>query len=317
MLLSPQRPAQAATLHVRDGQRITAEQVRRAVKSAEEESKYFRDRQVALRMALVPHRGCPARLPEGWPMEAWICYGDQKLALLVAFQVHIARRQNIWWPQLANLIFPDRREGSAQLRWNAAHNAAKILANALRANCKETTSCLDTYTPPFLIVYHLLIEMHCQKPLQAYYDACLLSGLDPTCMPWAHQTEAAIDAIFPAFRTGLIYHFFFRETDGGAEYAKWETMHGDMRLSAYLLEKNWPFRRPQMAVGQKVYKFGQNFAAAAPLLGHGAENDDDQSRAHRSGFTDSSDDSPSSSGTATSSSDGDPKHAHAEGMTTG
>lgn len=39
----------------------------------------------------------------------------------------------------------------------------------------------------------------------------------------------------------------FRETDGGAEFAEWETVHGDVRLSSYLLEKNWPFRRPQMA----------------------------------------------------------------------
>lgn len=83
------------------------------------------------------------------PTEAWICYEDQKLALLVAYQVHIARMQFglSLWPQLANLIFPDRHDGSAQLRWKAAQSAAKIIANVVLTS--SSTCCLSciVYSP--------------------------------------------------------------------------------------------------------------------------------------------------------------------------
>ncbi|CAL8466188.1 g5724 [Coccomyxa elongata] len=91
----------------------------------------------------------------------------------------------------------------------------------------------------------------------------------------------------------------FRETDGGAEYAEWETVHGE-------------------AEGQKVYKFGQNFAAAAPPSGHdaGPENDNGDSSTHSSGLTDSSEDSPSSSEAATSSCEDNPMDISAEVLST-
>lgn len=72
-----------------------------------------------------------------------MCYEDQKLALLVAYQIHIARMQFglSLWPQLANLIFPDRHDGSAQLRWKAAQSAAKIIANVVLTS--SSTCCLS------------------------------------------------------------------------------------------------------------------------------------------------------------------------------
>lgn len=68
-----------------------------------------------------------------------------------------------------------------------------------KGQCHPSTAGLVVCFDPFPCVL--------QKPLQAYQDACLLSGIDPTCMPWAHQSEAAIDAVYPAFRNGRIYHF--------------------------------------------------------------------------------------------------------------
>lgn len=65
------------------------------------------------------------------PAEAWIVDGDQQLALLAAFQMHISRNKNVWWPQYASILFPDRHLGSAQNRWFSAERAAQILAKVI------------------------------------------------------------------------------------------------------------------------------------------------------------------------------------------
>jgi hypothetical protein len=65
------------------------------------------------------------------PAESWIADEDQTLALLVAFLKEVGRLDEIWWPQIASIVFPDRHLDSAQLRWLTAEKAAKILAKVI------------------------------------------------------------------------------------------------------------------------------------------------------------------------------------------
>ncbi|EIE21267.1 hypothetical protein COCSUDRAFT_57169 [Coccomyxa subellipsoidea C-169] len=216
------------------------------------------DLQIALAMAQMPLEGVPARIPSSWPAEAWIMDGDQKMALLSAFQMHISRNENIWWPQYASILFPDRHLGSAQNRWFAAERAAQILAKALFSGCEKSAATLDAHPPPFLILYHLLVNICGTEPLQAYTDSCIICNRDPACMPWAGVTEEAVCAAFPAFRTGQIYSYLWSETDSvQTDVLKWAEWHqGHFALSSYLLHPRLPKRTKTGAGREGFYSFG-------------------------------------------------------------
>ncbi|KAK9902158.1 hypothetical protein WJX75_006324 [Coccomyxa subellipsoidea] len=241
-----------AHLYASKSNRIVNQSFQRA-RNASEGQYTLSDVNIALTMAQMLRNGVPARLSSSnWPAESWIADEDQTLALLVAFLKEVGRLDEIWWPQIASIVFPDRHLDSAQLRWLTAEKAAKILAKALHSGCTQTAVTLDMHALPFLILYHLLLQMRGQAPLQAYTDACVISNRDPAQMPWAGSTEAAVCAAFPVFHSGCIYEYLWNETDD----LKWAAQNGTFTLSSYLLRPQLPKSTYMRAGQQGIYVFG-------------------------------------------------------------